>query len=358
MLKRIHRSLNWKPLRNQRRRRNRHRVATEQLESRILLTGNLNQPSGATSEVDSTTAGDAAGETSPEIEPAAGGSAPAGETGQLNLNSDMENSSGSEHCAEKSANGEDPAIIYGIENTWTLAQMSKAAYIGASGEMVTLKQVSSSLPDKLTAAGWTAKQITSNTKTGFHAILFKNSSSGQQVLTFAGSQPLTAKDWQNNTRQGMGLKAAQYTQAIQMAQQLMQSDAENSAATITFTGHSLGGGLASAAALVTDIPATTFNAAGIHKNTVQSHGIDLADADELITAYRVYWRFGPIPADPLSALQAGVHGLGLTIPDYFQLFTGNTGQTTAIRLALLPSTSSLINPHGMGAVLEAGNWDN
>ena len=112
------------------------------------------------------------------------------------------------------------------------------------------------------------------------------------------------------------------------------------------------------AALVTDIPATTFNAAGIHKNTVQAYGIQLTDADDLIDAYRVHWRLGPIPADPLSNLQAGVHPLGFPIPGFFQLFTGNTGRTTVIRLPFLPTASSLVNPHGMSAVLEAGNWNN
>ena len=359
MLKRIHRSFDWKLFRNRPRRRNRyrHRLPTEHLESRILLTGGLNPPPDATSGIESTTVDRPAGSTVQDIESTGGKSGPARGSGRVESDSEMENSIGAEHGTEESVEGEDPAIVYGIQNTWTLAQMSNLAYIGASGATVSAEQVSGSLPEKLTAAGWTAVKITSNARTGFHAVLFKNSRSGQQVLAFAGTQFVTAQDWVNNTRQSMGLEAAQYTQAIQMGQQLMQEDAEHSAETIAFTGHSLGGGLASATALVTDIPATTFNAAGIHRNTVEAHGIDLSNADDLIDAYRVYWRFGPIPADPLSALQTGTHVLGLPIPDYFQLFTGNTGRTIVIRLPLLPSVSSLVNPHGMSAVLEAGNWD-
>jgi hypothetical protein len=37
---------------------------------------------------------------------------------------------------------------------------------------------------------------------------------------------------------------------------------------MVITGHSLGGGLASTASVATDIPAVTFNAAGVHANTV------------------------------------------------------------------------------------------
>ena len=39
-----------------------------------------------------------------------------------------------------------------------------------------------------------------------------------------------------------------------------------------FVGHSLGGGLASAAAVAADGDATTFNAAGLHKNTIAAGG--------------------------------------------------------------------------------------
>ena len=38
--------------------------------------------------------------------------------------------------------------------------------------------------------------------------------------------------------------------------------------TLTFTGHSLGGSLANANALATGLPATIYNPAGLHDNTV------------------------------------------------------------------------------------------
>lgn len=42
-----------------------------------------------------------------------------------------------------------------------------------------------------------------------------------------------------------------------------------------FTGHSLGGGLASAASVVANLPAITFNAAGLHRNTLDNAPIDV-----------------------------------------------------------------------------------
>ncbi len=54
-----------------------------------------------------------------------------------------------------------------------------------------------------------------------------------------------------------------------------------------FAGHSLGGGLASFAAITHDGIATTFNAAGVHPWTVAPYGKTLANAHNIIDAYRV-----------------------------------------------------------------------
>ncbi len=51
-------------------------------------------------------------------------------------------------------------------------------------------------------------------------------------------------------------------------------------------GHSLGGGLASAASIMSGFHAYTFNAAGLHQGTVYNN-INLANAAQLIDSYRV-----------------------------------------------------------------------
>lgn len=92
-------------------------------------------------------------------------------------------------------------------------------------------------------------------------------------------------------QQALGLRSAHYEHAMQFAEELVSQFDDN----ISFTGHSLGGGLASAAAIATNRPATTFNAAGLHPNTVKNHG-GLGSANRLITAHY-------IKGDILSFLQ-------------------------------------------------------
>ena len=77
---------------------------------------------------------------------------------------------------------------------------------------------------------------------------------------------------------------------------------ENGGATLTTTGHSLGGGLASAASVVTGATGVTFNAAGLHENSLRMYfendPAELAAAlaryqnpQGLVTAYTVDWDF-------------------------------------------------------------------
>ena len=101
---------------------------------------------------------------------------------------------------------------------------------------------------------------------GFDAAVYRNDD-GQYVLAFAGTSSLA--DWGTNLQQGVGALSGQHLQAIALAQDLAGSvGSEN----LVITGHSLGGGLASTASVATDIPAVTFNAAGVHPNTVLAAG--------------------------------------------------------------------------------------
>lgn len=254
----------------------------------------------------------------------------------------------------------DPSMEYGIHNTYTLAHMSAAAYTGATGEGVTKNDVTAKLPKKLRDAGWHADEITSN-ESGLHAVQFKNDKSGEHVLAFAGTALTITQlsDLTTDINQAVGLKAQQYEEAIQLAKTLKDDVGDDAESKIRFTGHSLGGGLASAAALVTGIKAETFNAAGVHKNTVARHGVEpeMIDmlATDLINAYRVYRSFGKIKvvADPLSQIQSAADAAGK-----LSLITGNTGKTIPIVLPWLPPSLSGLHPHGMQAVLEAGGWNN
>jgi len=98
-------------------------------------------------------------------------------------------------------------------------------------------------------------------ETGLQAALYVNGDA-HHVLAFAGTNG--SNDWASNIPQGLGLGGAQYDQAIIMAQSVHASTGGN----VHFVGHSLGGGLAAASAIMTGGRATTFNAAGVHPNTV------------------------------------------------------------------------------------------
>ncbi len=99
---------------------------------------------------------------------------------------------------------------------------------------------------------------------GFQAQVYRDADGGY-VLAFAGTDPTSVSDWATNVQQGTGQLSAQHLQAIRLAQSLGTAVGPDH---LVLTGHSLGGGLASTAAAATGDPAVTFNAAGVHPNTL------------------------------------------------------------------------------------------
>ena len=90
------------------------------------------------------------------------------------------------------------------------------------------------------------------------------------------------EDWLTNLQQGMGRETPYYNRAMAMAKRA------NIAAPgkVRYVGHSLGGGMASAAAAVSGAEARTFNAAGLNAATVARQGAELTDAAH-VQAYNV-----------------------------------------------------------------------
>ncbi|UCZ76011.1 PAAR domain-containing protein [Dickeya zeae] len=122
-------------------------------------------------------------------------------------------------------------------------------------------------------------------KTGFGSALFKSSINGETMLTYRGTNNAVTgvKDWATNGSQGIGLETAQYNQAMFLAKQVKDVMSKSSPIIV---GHSLGGGLASAAVSATKLPGYTFNAAGLHANTV-AKGADMATTNSLIKTQAV-----------------------------------------------------------------------
>ncbi|CAB5127781.1 type VI secretion system Vgr family protein [Burkholderia cenocepacia] len=113
------------------------------------------------------------------------------------------------------------------------------------------------------------------------------------TVAFKGTQQLFGEDMSNNMAQGLGADAPYYRNAVTIGKNIETTGAS---AGVDFTGHSLGGGLASAAAEASGGSAVTFNAAGLNPETVAQYGGTAQAAN--ITAYRV-------DGDILTGLQEG-----------------------------------------------------
>lgn len=88
-------------------------------------------------------------------------------------------------------------------------------------------------------------------------------------------------DWINNGAQGAGMDSVYYKKAVEIGRALKNAPAAG------ISGHSLGGGMASAASLSSGKPAWTFNAAGLHSGTVEKYGGSVIGSADNIQAYRV-----------------------------------------------------------------------
>jgi len=121
--------------------------------------------------------------------------------------------------------------------------------------------------DQLRAAGLDPGLFTS--RDGFAARLYRNEA-GDVVLVFDGTDPKSGRDWGNNANQFLGRQSSQYDQALLLARSVKAVYGDE----LVIAGHSLGGGLASYAAVATDSPAVTFNPAAVSDQSLMRAGLD------------------------------------------------------------------------------------
>lgn len=111
---------------------------------------------------------------------------------------------------------------------------------------------------------------TYQTTRSFEASAFQNTTTGEIVISYAGTAQLT--DWIANVALGLGFNAEQLNQA---ALYYLQIRATNPNATISFTGHSLGGGLAALLGVFFDEKTVTFDQAPFGSSVSTSMRDDL-----------------------------------------------------------------------------------
>ncbi len=107
--------------------------------------------------------------------------------------------------------------------------------------------------------------------TNFTAVVYEK---GDQAITaFKGTTSWFGSDMAANARQALNIRDGNapteyYNRAQEIARKMAANAKESGAPLPEFVGHSLGGGLASAAAQAIGAPATIFNPAGLNPATV------------------------------------------------------------------------------------------
>jgi type VI secretion system secreted protein VgrG len=114
--------------------------------------------------------------------------------------------------------------------------------------------------------------------TNFSAVAYRSQMDGHVVVAYAGTENTNlvvgAQDWLvGNAAQGAGIPTPRYAEAVSVARQAQAQYGPDT----EFTGHSLGGGEAAAAALATGAHADTFNAAGLNPMSYAYYGLNPLD---------------------------------------------------------------------------------
>jgi hypothetical protein len=163
--------------------------------------------------------------------------------------------------------------------------------------------------------GLKASDLVGPADSGFKAEVFIPEDKTQKpVVAFRGTS--VRPDYATDGKQAVGLREDSYTRAMELAAKL-----KNKGIDAEFTGHSLGGGLAAAAALSSGKTATTFNSAGVHGNTVQeylkTHQQSLPSGSRITNI--------AVEGDPLTEIQTNSAQIG---PETARILAG-TGSNLA-----------------------------
>ncbi|MCC5882022.1 MAG: hypothetical protein JJU25_05230, partial [Halomonas sp.] len=175
------------------------------------------------------------------------------------------------------------------------------------------------------------------------------------ALAFKGTQ--NSEDWLNNLSQGLNQPSDYYERAVHIGQSLKEAGAR-----VHLVGHSLGGGLVSAASRASGLPATTLNSAGLHPNTVERYGGTLHQPEpENIQAFRVAGEILTLLQERRLSSTLAAAGVGAALGGGTGALAGAAG--SALLATLMPDAVGTpyrlpgrgINPverHSMAQVIE------
>lgn len=117
---------------------------------------------------------------------------------------------------------------------------------------------------------------------GYYGAVYYDKNTNGYIVANRGTEGSWA-DIKSDFTQAQGWETQQYKDAERVARAITA----NTDADISFTGHSLGGGLAALQALAVNSRAYTFNAAGLSSGTIERFNLDTSNANNLVKAYSV-----------------------------------------------------------------------
>jgi len=172
-----------------------------------------------------------------------------------------------------------PPVIPDLDEVKSLAQICKEVYkqntFGthlAGFTRLSLEQIRSELGIRIEQVNQYFDNHITNPVSGFACGLYRNDFN-HYVLAFRGTEPLTLEDWGTNIEQGVGMPTEAYKMAKDLAGIIKDLFPKHNRK-LTLSGHSLGGGMAAAAACYHNLRGITFNAAGVKANTVEHRKTD------------------------------------------------------------------------------------
>ncbi len=182
------------------------------------------------------------------------------------------------------------AALAGLRHDRDMAVLSAASYTPEDGKSVVLPPgYSAASPQDLQALGLRQQMLDPDIQ------IFRTSASDgspHYVMSYRGTE--TAGDVGTDAAQGAGFNTSAYERGNVAARQ-----AALSGESVELTGHSKGGGQAASGSAISGLPATTFNAAGVHQNTLDRAGV--TDAQRQATDQNVHAYHNA--RDPLNGAQ-------------------------------------------------------
>jgi Ca2+-binding RTX toxin-like protein len=184
--------------------------------------------------------------------------------------------------------------------------------------------------NKTPVPGWTALTRADNPDSGFTAAAYQNGN--QIVIAYAGTGA-GYEDWTFGNAAALGLATSQAFEAMRF---YLDVKATHPGATFSFTGHSLGGGLASMMAVFFDKPATVFDAAPFQLAAVNPLVLTALEARLLLNGYTdldfatYNLSFGALFPSRESNVQNNIYLEGEALETVRAIFPTITSQDTSI----------------------------